>query len=228
MYSAFIQHGKRDVGQTGNSLLIVVGTLALCAVAVERATAIDVKLTMEEAKAALAAGREPMEQANTADEVKQIVKAASLLTRVGADPIKDPCGPSAILRTKRFWLQALGRKEAVESKKLKRKVRMPEAKIRKLLTTPHLEIEIQLCGDDEYFAEGAEVVFQQRSKNIRPIDVSPAQKGRKNKGQGPTYRSRLTARFTYESFDPMADTKVVVFFPDGKLIQIPAGFSKVR
>ena len=150
------------------------------------------------------------------------------MSRVGADPIKDPCGPSAILRTKRFWLGAFGRKEAAESKKQKRKIRMPEAKIRKLLNMPHLEVEVQLCGDEEYFAEGAEVVFQQNSKNIRPIDVSPAQRGRKNEGKGPAYRSRFTARFSYDSFDPIAKTKVVVFFPDGRLVEIPADFSKVR
>ena len=169
-----------------------------------------------------------MEKANTPEEVREIMKDASVMNRVGADPLKDPCGPSAILRTKRFWLGAFGRKEAAESKKQKRTIRMPEAKVRKVLTTPHLEVEIQLCGDDEYFAEGADVVFQQNSKNIRPIDVSPAQRGRKNEGKGPAYRSRFTARFSYDSFDPVAKTRVVVFFPDGKLIEIPADFSKVR
>ena len=105
---------------------------------------------------------------------------------------------------------------------------MPDAKIKKILQTPHLEIEIQLCGDDEYFAYDADVVFQQKSKNIKAIDVSPAQKGRKNEGKGPAYRSRFTARFSYDSFDPMAQTKIVVFFPDGRLMEVPADFSKVR
>ncbi len=228
MYSAFIQRSRRDGKKTGAILLIVVGALVVCLTAVEKAPAIDVTLTMEEAKAEMEAGRNPMEKANTAEEVKQIMERASLLSRIGANPVKDPCGPSAILRTKRFWLQAFGRKEAVESKKQKRKIRMPDAKLRKLLNTPQLEIEVQLCGDDQYFAEGAEVVFQQHSKNIRPIDVSPAQKGRKNTGSGPGYRSRFTARFSYESFNPMAKTKVVVFFLDGKLIEIPADFSKIR
>lgn len=105
---------------------------------------------------------------------------------------------------------------------------MPDSKIKKVLQTPHLEVEVQLCGDDEYFAYDADVVFQQKSKNIKAIDVSPAQKGRKNEGKGPAYRSRFTARFSYESFDPMAKTKIVVFFPDGRLMEVPADFSKVR
>ncbi len=228
MYSAFIPHSRRHGPTTGAMLFITIAAPAIWLGAVESAPGIDVKLTMEEAKTVLAAGRDPMRRANTAKEVKQIMERVSVLARIGADPVKAPCGPSAILRTKRFWLQAFGRKEAAESKKQKRTVRMPDAKIRKLLNTPHLEIEVQLCGDDEYFAEGAEVVFQQNSKNIRPIDVSPAQKGRKNTGAGPAYRSRFTARFSYESFDPMAKTKIVVFFQDGKLIEIPADFSKVR
>ncbi len=200
----------------------------ISAVLAQPAQAIDVKLTMDEAKKTLESGRMPMEKAASAEAVKEIMQKASVSTRVGADPMKDPCGPSAILRTKRFWLEAFGRKEAIESKKQKKSIRMPEGRIQKLLDTPHLEVEIQLCGDDEYFAEGADVVFQQKSKNIKPIDVSPAQKGRKNEGDGPGYRSRFTARFSYDSFDPMGKAKIVVFFPDGKLIEIPADFSTIQ
>jgi hypothetical protein len=87
---------------------------------------------------------------------------------------------------------------------------------------------VQLCGDDEYFAEGAQVAFQQGSKNIKPVDVSPAERGRKNEGSGPAYRSRFTARFAYESFDPNAKTKVMVFFPDGKMSEFETDLSKVK
>jgi hypothetical protein len=190
--------------------------------------AIDVKLTMEEAKKALAAGREPMEKANTSEEVKKLLQQAALATRVGADPEKDPCGASAVLRTKRYWLESFGRKEATESKKQKTDVRMPDDKIQKYLDMPNLELEVQLCGDDEYFAEGVQIAFQQGSKTVKPVDVSPADKGRKNEGQGPAYRTRFTARFAYDSFDPAAKTKLVVFFPDGKMTEFEADFSKVK
>ncbi|MER3423878.1 MAG: hypothetical protein C4293_12240, partial [Nitrospiraceae bacterium] len=189
---------------------------------------IDVKLTMEEAKKALAAGREPMEAANTPEDVKKVLQQASTSTRVGADPEKDPCGPNAVLRTKRYWLESFGRQEATESKKQKQEVRMPEDKIQKILDMPNLEMSVQLCGDDEYFAEGVQVVLQQGSKTIKPIDVSPADKGRKNEGQGLPYRSRFTARFAYDSFDPNAKSKVVIFFPDGKTIDFDADLSKVK
>ena len=190
--------------------------------------AIDVKLTMEEAKKALAAGREPMEKANTSEEVKKLLQQAALATRVGADPEKDPCGASAVLRTKRHWLESFGRKEATESKKQKTDVRMPDDKIQKYLDMPNLELEVQLCGDDEYFAEGVQIAFQQGSKTVKPVDVSPADKGRKNEGQGLAYRTRFTARFAYDSFDPTAKTKLVVFFPDGKMTEFEADFSKVK
>ncbi|MBM4123544.1 MAG: hypothetical protein FJ246_01090 [Nitrospira sp.] len=193
-----------------------------------QAYAIDVKLTMEEAKKVLAAGREPMEKASTPEDVKKLLQQAALATRVGADPEKDPCGASAVLRTKRYWLESFGRKEATESKKQKADVRMPDEKIQKYLDMPNLEIEGQFCGDDEYFAEGVQVAFQQGSKTIKPIDVSPAEKGRKNEGKGPAYRSRFTARFAYDSFDPNAKTKVVIFFPDGKMTEFEADFSKVK
>ncbi|HKW86704.1 MAG TPA: hypothetical protein VJM82_06520 [Nitrospiraceae bacterium] len=226
MRSGFIAGGSK----LGLSLeaLIVIGTVATWMVAVERAHAIDVELKMEEAKKALAAGREPMEKANTPEEVKKVLQQASVATRIGADPEKDSCGTSAILRTKRFWLESFGRKEAIESKKQKGKVRMPDDKIQKYLDMPNLEIEVQLCGDDEYFAEGVQMELQQGSKKIKPVDVSPAEKGRKNEGQGPAYRSRFTARFAYDSFDPNSKTKVMVFFPDGKLSEFEADFSKIK
>jgi hypothetical protein len=210
---------KGSWGVIGLGLLVWTGS----------AWAIDVKLSSEEAQKALEAGRAPMEKANTPEDVKKVLQQASLVTRVGSDPEKDPCGPSAILRTKRYRLEAFGRQEAAESKKQKKEVRMPEEFLKKVVDMPNMEIEVQLCGDDEYFAEGAQVAFQQGGKNIKPIDVSPAERGRKNEGiSGPAYRSRFTARFAYESFDPMAKTKIIVFFPDGKMNEFEADFSKVK
>jgi hypothetical protein len=204
------------------------------AFAADPAGAIDVKLTMEEAKKSLAAGRDPMMKASDAakpeEEVKKVLQYASMITRVGADPEKDPCGTSAVLRTKRFWLESFGRREATESKKQKADVRMPDDKIQKYLDMPNLEIEVQLCGDDEYFAEGVQVAFQQGSKTIKPVDVSQAERGRKIELANKTsaFRTRFTSRFAYDSFDPNAKTKVVVFFMDGKQIEFEADFSKVK
>lgn len=201
---------------------------------VEPASAIDVNITMEEAKKSLAAGREPMlkalESPKPDEEIKKVLQRSSMATRIGADPEKEPCGASAILRTKRFWLESFGRIEATESKKQNTEIRMPDDKIQKNLDMPNLEIEVQLCGDDEYFAEGAQVAFQQGSKVIKPVDVSPAERGRKIELSDKTlaYRARFTARFAYDSFDPNAKTKVIVFFMDGKQIELEADFSKVK
>ncbi|HRC44116.1 MAG TPA: hypothetical protein PLT27_08690 [Nitrospira sp.] len=192
------------------------------------AWAIDIKLSPEEAKKALEAGRAPMEKANSPEDVKKVLQQASMVTRVGADPEKDQCGASAILRTKRYRLEAFGRQEAAESKKQKKDVRMPEEFIQKVVDMPNMEVEVQLCGDDEYFAEKADIVFQQKGKNIRPVDISPADRGRKNEGAGPAYRSRFTARFGYESFDPNAKTTVIVTLQDGQTMQFDADFSKVK
>lgn len=206
----------------------MVAVLGVLAMGTGSAWAIDVKLSPEEAQKALEAGRAPMEKANSPEDVKKVLQQAALVTRVGADPEKEPCGTSAVLRTKRYRLEAFGRQEAAESKKQKKEVRMPDEFIKKVVEMPNMEIEVQLCGDDEYFAEGAQVAFQQGGKNIKPIDVSPAERGRKNEGSGPAYRSRFTARFAYESFDPAAKTKIIVFFPDGKMSEFEADFSKVR
>jgi hypothetical protein len=190
--------------------------------------AIDVKVSAEEAQKALETGRAPMEKANTPEEVKKVLQQASMVTRVGAHPEKDPCGASAILRTKRYRLEAFGRQEAAESKKRKMEVRMPDEFIKKVVDMPNMEIEVQLCGDDEYFAEGALIELQQGSKRIKPVDIGKAERGRKNEGSGPIYRSRFTALFAYETFDPTAASVFVINLQDGSEVRIAADFSKVR
>ena len=190
--------------------------------------AIDVNLSSEEAHKALEMGRIPMEKATSSEDVKKVLQQASLATRVGADPEKEPCGASAVLRTKRFRLEAFGRQEAAESKKRKTDVRMPEEFIQKVMDMPNMEMEVQLCGDDEYFAEGALIELQQGSKRVKPIDIGKAERGRKNEGNGPAFRSRFTALFAYEQFDPTASSVFVVNLQDGKEIRIPAELSKVK
>jgi len=209
--------------------------IAICAITglltflgLQPVLAIDVNLSMEEAQKILEAGRAPMEKANTPEDVKKVLQQASVVTRVGADPEKDPCGASAILRTKRYRLEAFGRQEAAESKKRKMDVRMPDEFIKKVVDMPNMEIEVQLCGDDEYFAEGALIELHQSSKRIKPIDVGKAERGRKNEGSGPTYRSRFTAVFAYEKFDPIAASVFVVNLQDGSEVRIVADFSKVK
>lgn len=190
--------------------------------------AIDVHLSSDEAHKALEIGRIPMEKANSPEDVKKVLQQASLATRVGADPEKEPCGASAVLRTKRYRLEAFGRQEAAESKKRKTDVRMPEEFIQKVMDMPNMEMDVQLCGDDEYFAEGALIELQQGSKRIKPIDIGKAERGRKNEGSGPVYRSRFTALFAYEQFDPTASSVFVVNLQDGTEIRISADLSKVK
>jgi hypothetical protein len=204
------------------------GLVGIFTIGIIPAFAIDVKLSMDDAQKALEAGRAPMDKANSPEEVKKVLQQASMATRVGADPEKDSCGASAILRTKRYRLEAFGRQEASESKKRKTDIRMPDEFIKKVIDMPNMEVEIQLCGDDEYFAEGAVIEMQQGSKKVKAIDVGKAERGRKNEGSGPAYRSRFTALFAYENFDPNAASVFVINLQDGKEVRIPAEFSKVK
>ncbi len=191
-------------------------------------SAIDLSMTMDQAKEALATGRQTMEQAESVEDIAVVMKASERVVRVGADPDDDPCGAHAILRTRRYWMEYFGRREAAESKRQKQEIRMPDAKIQEILDMPYLEVEIRLCGDDEFFAEGAEVALQQDSHTIRPVDIGPAERGRKNAGPTPSFRSRFTARFAYADFDPQGPSTLSVFFPDGTLIEIPADLSKIH
>lgn len=191
-------------------------------------SAIDLDISMEQANESLAAGRQTMEAANSVEDVAAVMKASEKASHVGADPEVDPCGTHAILRTRRYWLEYFGRREAAESKRQKKDIRMPEAKIQEILDMPYLEVEVRLCGEEEFFAEGAEIALQQGNLTARPVDIGPAERGRKNPGPAPSFRSRFTARFAYADFDPQAPGTLAVFFPDGKLINIPADFSKIQ
>ena len=210
------------------SLIIGALTLVSTALSPSISSAINLDITMDQAHQALEAGRQTMEKAESVEDVASVMKASERAIRVGADPEVDPCGPHAILRTRHYWLEYFGRREAAESKRQKQDIRMPEAKIQEILTMPYLEVEIRLCGEEEFFAEGAEVALQQGGGTIRPVDIGPAERGRKNPGPEPSFRSRFTARFAYAELDPKTEGTFVVFFPDGKLINIPADFSKIH
>lgn len=188
---------------------------------------IDLSISMKEANQSMTAGRQTMETADSVEDVAAVMKASEKVSRVGADPEVEPCGTHAILRTRRYWLEYFGRREAAESKRQKQDIRMPESKIQEILNMPYLEVEVRLCGDEEFFAEGAEIALQQGNLMARPVDIGPAERGKKNPGPTPSFRSRFTARFAYADFDPQTPGTLAVFFPDGKLINIPADFSKI-
>lgn len=190
--------------------------------------AIDLAITLEDAHEAIVTGRQTMENAESVEDIAAVMKASEKVIRVGADPEVDPCGAHAILRTRRYWLEYFGRREAAESKRQKKNIRMPETKIQEILDMPYLEVEVRLCGGEEFFAEGADVALQQGNLMVRPVDIGPAERGRKNPGPNSSFRSRFTARFAYADFDPQAPGTLAVFFPDGTLINIPADFSKIH
>ena len=211
------------------TLLTGLGAIILiCGYWVSPVLAIDVDLTLDQAHQILAAARGPMEQASSNEEMFKIIQLADKATRVGDDPSTQPCGSSAVLRTKTYWFEYFGREEGRRSKVAQTEVRMPESKVQEILNMPNLEIELGLCGQEEFFAEGAEVALQQGSKNIMPVDKGNPSRGRKIPGSDMDFVSRFSARFSYQDLDPQAPTKIVVFFPDGKLINLDVDFAKIK
>jgi hypothetical protein len=197
---------------------------------VSPAFAIDVDLTLEQGKHLMALAREPMEKASSNDDMFKIIKLADKTSRIGDDPETTPCGSSAIVQTKTYWFEYFGREEGRRSKVAQKEVRMPEAKVQAILNMPNLAIEIGLCGQEEFFAEGADVALQQGLKNIMPTDKGKPSRGRKIPGSEMDFVSRFSARFSYQDFDPQAPSKVVITLQDavGTLISIDADFSKIK
>ena len=195
---------------------------------VPSAFSIDVELTLEQAKQIMASARGTMEKASSEEEILAVIIAADKKFRIGEDPETKPCGSSAILRTKVFRLEFFARLEATTSRGQKRAVRMPESKVEEILKIPNLEMEIGLCGQEEFFAEGANVALQQGSYNIMPTDKGKPSRGRKIPESEMDFVSRFSVLFSYQDFDPQALSKIVIFFPDGKLISLDADLSKIK
>ena len=106
---------------------------------------------------------------------------------------------------------------------------MPESKIQEILDMPYLEVEVRLCGEEEFFAEGAEIALQQGNLMARPVDIGPAERGRKNPGTNhPVFVLALLHVLPMLTSILQAPGTLAVFFPDGKLINIPADFSKIH
>ena len=96
-----------------------------------------------------------------------------------ADPEKRPVRRQCHLCAKALPLEAFGRQEAAESKNRKRRAHARRVYSKKVVDMPNMEVEVQLCGDDEYFAEKADIVFQQKGKiSVRWISARP-DRGRK-------------------------------------------------
>ncbi len=219
--SAYRRHTHLHPGR-GLMLLCLVGGMAA------PAFAIDVDLTVEQAGRIMAAAREPMEQASSNDAMFHIIKSADKKSRIGDDPQTTPCGSSAIVRTKTYWFEYFGREEARRSRVAQQEVRMPETKVREILNMSNLEMEIGLCGQEEFFADGVDVALRQGSRNVMAVDKGKPSRGRNVPGSDTAYVSRFSARFAYQDFDPQAPTTIVVFFPDGQLKSIKADFSTIR
>ena len=105
---------------------------------------------------------------------------------------------------------------------------MPDKFIKKIVDMPNMEAEVQLCSNDEYFAEGALIELQQASKKVKVIDVGKAERGRKNEGSGPALRVPV---FTGRScltrvLNPTAQSVFVVNLQDGKELPHPGGLFK--
>ncbi len=217
-------YGSANYSRKGRGLMV----LCLMGGMVSPALAIDVTVTIEEAERIMSEARGPMEQAASNEEMFRIIQLADTRSRIGDDPAAQLCGSSAILRTKTYWLGYFGREEARRSKAAQHTIRMPEAKIREILNMPNLEVEIGLCGHGEFFAEGVDVALQQGSRNVMAVDKGKPSRGRKIPGSATDYVSRFSARFAYRDFDPMAETTMVIFFPDGTLVNIQADFAAIK
>ena len=111
-------------------ILVVFWVVGLC---VSSASAIDVELTSEQAKQIMATARGVMGKASSNEEMFTIIRAADKKARIGDNPETNPCGSSAILRTKTYWFEYFGREEGRRSRVAQKEVRMPEAKIHEII-----------------------------------------------------------------------------------------------
>ena len=178
------------------------------------ADAIDVKLDD-------AAIRKAVEEGKQIKDVKNIQ-----VPRFGADLSKDICGGGGEIRTKTSALQRLGALIAADPERAERDKPQVEQAIQKTADAKELKIAFDFCGDTPDFADDAQATLEQDGRMIKG-DMGKPDKAKKNT-EGPAYRGKIAASFSYGAFNPTAPTKITLYPKVGEAMSWEADFSKIK
>jgi hypothetical protein len=160
------------------------------------------------------------------EEGKQMKDVKSLPTRFGADLSKDICGGGGEIQTKTVGLNRLGAMIAARPEDAERDKEKVDEAIQKTAESKRLKIVFDFCGDTPDFAEGSSATLEQNGRMIKG-EVAKPDRARKNE-KGPAYRGKLSASWTYGSFDPNAVTKITLYPSMGDAMSWEVDFSKIR
>lgn len=173
--------------------------------------AIEVQPTDEQIRAALIRGKEAARDRRSPD---------SLYARFGES---DEGRPSGFLMTK------LGRL-AVMAAHMALRGREPEPlEIARTLEEPTMLVVVVIVGTHPSFAIDSYMVLNQRGRLIKPMTVRFD--GRASPGEGeadrPLFKAKVVAAFKYDEFDPLAETTITVFPPQGEAVSFVLDFSRI-
>ncbi|MCP9443449.1 MAG: hypothetical protein NNA20_12785 [Nitrospira sp.] len=173
--------------------------------------AIEVQPTDEQIRAALVRGKEAARDRRPPD---------SLYARFGDS---DEDRPSGFLMTK------LGRLAVMAAHFALRGLEPEPLEIARTLEEPTMLVAVMIVGTHPSFARDSYMVLNQRGRLIKPMTVRFDGRASPNEGEADRslFKAKVVAAFKYDEFDPLAETTITVFPPQGEAVSFVLDFSRI-
>ncbi|MCP9471208.1 MAG: hypothetical protein NNA30_00540 [Nitrospira sp.] len=189
----------------------MVSAWALAVGTVVPSAAIEVRPTDEQIRAALAKGKEAARDRRPPN---------SLYARFGES---DEGRPSGFLMTK------LGRLAVMAAHLALRGLEPEPGEIAKTLEEPTMSVVAVIIGTHPFFAMDSYMVLNQRGRLIKPMTVRFDGRASPSEGEigRSLFKAKVVAAFKYDEFDPLAETTITVFPPQGEAVSFVLDFSRI-
>jgi hypothetical protein len=192
-------------------------TMVLCVASLSclqyvSAYAIDLHPTAEQIQTALQQGKEAAQKRDSPD---------IFYVRFGAT---DDLHPGGFLITKLAGLSVMATHMAL------RGLQASEDDIRQVLEGRSLLVSTVIFGNVPTFGVGSYMVLDQGGTTIKPVSVRSDGAADRSAAwpESPRFKAKVVASFSYEDFDPNANTTITVFPANGGEVRFSVDFSKIR
>ncbi|MCP9440726.1 MAG: hypothetical protein NHB36_12660, partial [Nitrospira sp.] len=94
---------------------------------------------------------------------------------------------------------------------------------------PTMLVAVMIVGTHPSFARDSYMVLNQRGRLIKPMTVRFDGRASPNEGEADRslFKAKVVAAFKYDEFDPLAETTITVFPPQGEAVSFVLDFSRI-
>ena len=104
-----------------------------------------------------------------------------------------------------------------------------ETEIQRILAEKIMLVSVTLFGETPTFADDSYMVLKQGEKLVKPLKVRFDGVAQRTKiwPDAPRYKAKVIGSFRYDTFDPNADTTIMVFPSQGEEVTFNVEFSNI-